>query len=84
MERTLSASCPSRSSAPAQVRVVNPISFWPPGFDFAAGRGLGTGLSLVRALLPPRSAGLTYSLANGLIIATLQLLPPLVDLPADA
>ena len=68
----------------AQVRVVNPIAAWPPGFDFAAGRGLGTGLSLVRALLPPRSAGLTYSLANGLIIATLQLLPPLVDLPADA
>ena len=35
----------------ARVRLSNPGAL-PPGFDFARGQGLGTGLGLVRALLP--------------------------------
>lgn len=35
----------------ARIRIVNPGRL-PAGFDFAEGRGLGTGLSLVKALMP--------------------------------
>ena len=35
----------------ARIRIVNPGRL-PAGFDFAAGGGLGTGLSLVKALMP--------------------------------
>jgi PAS domain S-box-containing protein len=54
------------------------------GFDFAAGKGLGTGLELVRSLLPHEGA--TLRLANGRqgrVEASLELAPPVL-LPATA
>lgn len=52
----------------------------PPGFDFAAGKGLGTGLRLLRTLLPSQNASLTYIQHRDEVFAELRLLPPLVDL----
>jgi len=47
-----------------------------PGFDFASGRGIGTGLDLVRLLLPPEGASLSFSSANDQVEVLL-----LLDMP---
>ncbi len=46
--------------------------------DWEQGQGLGTGLQLVRALLP-KHAKLTIELQGAEVIATLSLRPPLID-----
>ncbi|GAB6068130.1 hypothetical protein JCM13664_14490 [Methylothermus subterraneus] len=62
----------------AQVRIQNP-SPKPPAFDLAQGVGLGTGLQLVKALLPQDgSATLTFAWEAGEMTAALSLRPPLV------
>jgi PAS domain S-box-containing protein len=51
----------------------------PPDFDLDAGRGLGTGLSLVRSLLPGKGARLTYELSRHEVMLThLRLSAPVV------
>lgn len=51
----------------------------PPNFDFAAGKGVGTGLELVRSLLPPQGAMLEIrSPSNGMIECRLTLTSPVV------
>lgn len=56
-----------------------------PGFDFTAGQGLGTGLGLVRSLLPHRGARLGLEQDGGVVRARLHLEPPVIqpyrDLP---
>ncbi|MGZ4999038.1 MAG: PAS domain-containing protein [Methylomonas sp.] len=47
-------------------------------FDFAAGIGLGTGLRLLRTLLPSEGASLHYYQDQDEVVAELQLMPPLV------
>lgn len=47
-------------------------------FDFAAGIGLGTGLRLLRTLLPSEGAHLHYYQDQDEVVAELQLMPPLV------
>jgi len=50
-----------------------------PDFNIDTGEGLGTGLSLVRSLLPKKGARLTYTLdQSGSILATLCLAAPVV------
>lgn len=50
-----------------------------PDFNIDTGKGLGTGLSLVRALLPNKGAYLVYALdPPGFILATLCLTSPVV------
>jgi len=50
-----------------------------PRFDFASGAGLGTGLRLVRSLLPQRGAQLLHELdAEGFMLTTLKLAAPVV------
>ncbi len=50
-----------------------------PGFDIDTGRGLGTGLRLVRSLLPDHGAQLHHALdATGVMQTTLKLTPPVV------
>ncbi len=52
----------------------------PPGFDFAAGAGFGTGLTLVRALLPRTGATLSYaSAADGGVETRLTLSAPVAS-----
>ena len=50
----------------------------PKDFDFAAGRGLGTGLELVRDMLPRQGAALTIAQTDGRVIAVLVVQPPLL------
>lgn len=50
----------------------------PQDFDFAAGRGLGTGLTLVKSLLPPAGASLSIINADGGVRAELRLTPPVL------
>lgn len=71
-----------KTETEAQVILRNPNA-QPLKFDLAKGIGLGTGLQLVRQLLPPRNlANLTISWQNGEVVATLHLYPPLVRLLA--
>jgi two-component sensor histidine kinase len=55
----------------------------PEGLDFSAGKGLGTGLTLVRSLLP--AEGIAVGLANagdGRVETTLSIAPPVLAGPA--
>ncbi|HSJ49427.1 MAG TPA: PAS domain S-box protein [Gammaproteobacteria bacterium] len=51
-------------------------------FDFATGQGLGTGLGLVRSLLPHQGALLTFEQAGDTVRARLRLETPVI-LPED-
>ena len=51
----------------------------PAGFEFARGGGTGTGLGLVRSLLPHRGASLSYEQVNGEVRARLFLSQPVVS-----
>jgi PAS domain S-box-containing protein len=48
------------------------------GFDFTAGRGLGTGLGLVRSLLPHQGARLDFEQDEGQVRARLRLQAPVI------
>jgi PAS domain S-box-containing protein len=50
----------------------------PQDFDFAAGRGLGMGLTLVKSLLPPAGASLSIANADGGVRAELRLTSPVL------
>ena len=66
-----------------RVAIRNGPAGLPVGFDFAAGRGLGTGLELVRTLLPLQGATLTYRQEADEVVAELFLTPPAVYPVAD-
>lgn len=51
-------------------------------FDFASGSGVGTGLTLIRSLLPKRGAALSYQELNGVVMAKLSLAEPVLK-PVD-
>jgi two-component sensor histidine kinase len=51
----------------------------PPGFDFAAGAGLGTGLTLLRSLLPRSGAALSFACGGGRVETRLTLSVPVVS-----
>lgn len=63
-----------------RVQVSGAPAHLPPGFDFAAERGLGTGLRLVRTLLPSEGAHLGYRQEGDQVIAELHFFSPA---PAD-
>lgn len=63
----------SRTLETATVRIANFIGSASIGFDFPSGRGLGTGLSLVRALLPSRGSDLSFTVGGGQVTAVLNL-----------
>ncbi|MEJ2645291.1 MAG: PAS domain S-box protein [Gammaproteobacteria bacterium] len=67
----------------ARVRIYNPRGTLPAGLDLAQGKGLGTGLTLVRSLLPREGARLSLTDADGGVLAELRLSPPVITpLPA--
>lgn len=72
----------ARSGDAAEVTVTNTGEL-APGFDFAAGRGVGTGLGLVRSLLPRNGARLHVEQAGEAVLARLVLAPPVVILSAS-
>ncbi|MGH8614018.1 MAG: PAS domain S-box protein [Gammaproteobacteria bacterium] len=50
----------------------------PPGFDFADRKGLGTGLSLVASLLPPKGLALAFSQCEDRVVARLFIGSPVI------
>lgn len=63
----------TRTAESATLRVSNRMQPAPFTLDFTAGRGLGTGLSLVKALLPQRGATLSFATHAGQVVAALDL-----------
>jgi PAS domain S-box-containing protein len=66
-----------------KVHVRNPAGGLPAGFDFEAGRGLGTGLGLVKSLMPPRGISLALRFTGGGVEASLILTAPVIGAAAD-
>jgi two-component sensor histidine kinase len=67
------------------VRIRNPGGPLPPGFDLEKGTGCGTGLDLVRTLLPRRGTTLTLTQDEGHVTAHFAVMPPVtVERPPDA
>jgi len=66
------------SGASALVLIRNAVS-GTPVFDTTTGEGLGTGLRLVRSLMPKQGACLAYELDTpGVVLTKLTLSPPLL------
>lgn len=59
----------------ARIGIVNPGAL-PAGFEFLVGTGTGTGLELVRSLLPPKGSRLSFASCNGQVEAVLELSSP--------
>jgi two-component sensor histidine kinase len=62
----------------AMVLIRNSGSRLPSGFDFINNRGLGTGLGLVRSLLPRQGARLNVYNEQNAVLAQLLLRPPVL------
>jgi PAS domain S-box-containing protein len=60
------------------VRIRNGPAFLPAGFDYAAGKGIGTGLELLHALLPPKGATLEFRQEADEVVAELRLTAPVM------
>jgi PAS domain S-box-containing protein len=67
----------------AIIRISNAGAPLPAGFDFDAGVGFGTGLNLVRLLMPPHGATLSIRYRDGVVSAELTLASP-VTAPESA
>jgi len=63
-----------------RVVIRNGPAVLPAGFDFAAGRGLDTGLELLHALLPHQGAALTFRQEADEVVTELRLAPPIIEL----
>jgi PAS domain S-box-containing protein len=62
----------------AVIGIRNGPAALPDGFDFEGGVGLGTGLELVRGLLPPKGARLSFATVAEEVVVELCLRPPVV------
>lgn len=60
------------------IHISNPSSPLPPGFNLVVGSGCGTGLDLVRMLLPRKGAALDIHHADGWVVAKFVLYPPVI------
>lgn len=70
----------------AQGAVLTIVNVWrnaPDALDWSRGLGLGTGLELVRVMLPREGARLTLTPVNGSMIAELLLSPPVTLLRSE-
>ncbi len=68
----------------ALIRIDNPTAGLPPDFDFNAGKGYGTGLGLVRTLLPHHGVSLNITCNGGRVCAELALSPPVISASSEA
>jgi two-component sensor histidine kinase len=62
----------------ATITIENSITEIPDGFDFEAGKGLGTGLTLIQSLLPSKGARLSIKSGRDYVRAELVLSSPVV------
>lgn len=63
-----------------RLEVENPGAALPDDFDFDTGSGLGTGLELVKSLMPPEGARLCFNSDGRAVSASLDLMPPVVTI----
>lgn len=68
-------------AAAVGIQVRNDCAHPAPGFDFTTGKGLGTGLALVKSMLPRQGASLNFTCKENSVLAELTLSPPVVLLP---
>jgi PAS domain S-box-containing protein len=68
-----------RSNDSAVLRVVNSSGSLPEGFSFPNGKGLGTGLNLVKVLVPPGHCDLSITQEPEGIVAILRLHSPILS-----
>lgn len=73
----------TREGARGCIRIVNP-GHLPGGFDFAAGIGLGTGLGLVKALMPTPGMAIRIAQVDDTVAAEVWVEPPVLDAAAFA
>lgn len=66
-----------------RVRVENSFGSLPPAFDFERDIHLGTGLELVKSLLPPVGAKLSFCSQGDGAVAELSLSPPVIALKEE-
>lgn len=64
----------------AILKVSNKCTNTPPELNFESDTGLGTGLTLVRSMLPSKGAKLTFIFDNDVMTASLLLFPPIVTI----
>ena len=62
----------------ARVRIINHGNYLADDFDFASGTGLGTGLNLVRSLLPPYGCQLQIKNESSGVLTELRLASPVL------
>jgi two-component sensor histidine kinase len=70
--------CIEGNEEKATVTIRNRCVATPDEFDFSRGAGVGTGLTLVKSLLPPEGANLNLRHEYGEMTATLTLFPPVI------
>jgi PAS domain S-box-containing protein len=71
-----------RDDESAIIAITNETGLLPEDFSLESGTGLGTGLSLVKALIPPESCELTISQGHRGVTARLRLESPVLPLQA--
>jgi two-component sensor histidine kinase len=64
----------------AILKVCNKCTTTPPKLDFESDTELGTGLTLVRSMLPSKGAKLTFIFDNDVMAASLLLFPPIITI----
>jgi PAS domain S-box-containing protein len=67
----------------AHVQIRNRGRPLPPDLSVTVGRGVGTGLNLVHALLPGQLGALNFDYREGWVVVELSLRPPAVVLPKE-
>ena len=73
-----------RDGGTTTLTIENPYDQIPTGFDFNRGTGVGTGLELVRSLMPPEGARLRFDTGQHWMTTTLELEPPVVRVIGEA
>lgn len=64
------------------IRISNPGTL-APGFDLVRGVGLGSGLGLVRALLPTQGVALDLHREGDRVVTELRIAPPILQRPPE-
>lgn len=65
-----------------EVHICN-VGQLPENFDFESGKGISTGLTLIKSLLPKNGASLKYRELNGVVMAELRLAEPVLKFAAE-
>lgn len=61
-----------------RIAIFNPGAALPAAFDYSRGAGLGTGLQLIKSLMPRTGAALRFETTDAGVTVTLDLAPPIL------